>query len=895
MNDFTKNKYPLFLAPAVTGGILLCLFGIFEVWPLGPNTIAWADMNQQVVPLLLQMKDILSEGDSFFYSLKNAGGMNFWGVFLFFLSSPFSFFVVFVPKTMMWSFANLLVVLKLMTCALTAALFLLKTMPALSGARKTALAVSYGLCGYGLLFYQNLVWLDMMYLFPLLCLALYHLAISGKIAPYTICLTATIFVNFYLSYMVILFILLASWLYLQIFHPSTWRISVLRLGTASILALMFSSVAWLPAFLSYLRSGRGDPIWQSLKGGEFFSHIYTNLPLLFCSVGILAVVILLFKELGNPVVRTGGILFLLLLLPVVIEPINKMWHTGSYQAFPLRYGYMTVFVGLVLMGFFLSDSCKSHTLQSPLSTPGGVAILTLWSAAIGGLGFWLLLGELDALDAYATSLWGDRESFLLMLPFALLLFGMWGVLFWLHRGRLLPQRVITTFVCICVLMQGAFFTTIYMMTPIRIMDTPIEILDLEGRIDDESLYRVKAQEKRFDINMIGAAGYNTFAHYTSLTDQTTMFAQKKLGYSSYWMELSSNGGTMLSDALLGIKYSIYHINNLTEDANTVYKNSTFALVEAEGTLPLATVIEGENADDISQIHSLNRLENQKQIAQIYFGDRQDLFYSYTPNTSDTVVSTSTTQGILQIHPLMGQDGESTLEYNIYIAEEQLLYLDCFGALSNDLGESYYKALEVWVNDRKISDDYPNQGQNGLLCLGKFRDEPVSVKLIVKKSFEVASFGVFGIDVADTLHALSQVKTAEITQGSPHSFDISATASQGEVLMLTMPYDPGFTATLNGDPVQILTVLDGFMAIPLNVGINEISLSYTPPGIWWSVGILGIATVGAVVIAVWQRRTGKLWAPMVLQKAAPIAFGASVVCLLLAVYILPVIIWVSGQI
>ena len=34
------------------------------------------------------------------------------------------------------------------------------------------LGISYALCGYGLLFFQNLVWLDAMALFPLLMLAL---------------------------------------------------------------------------------------------------------------------------------------------------------------------------------------------------------------------------------------------------------------------------------------------------------------------------------------------------------------------------------------------------------------------------------------------------------------------------------------------------------------------------------------------------------------------------------------------------------------------------------------------------------------------------------------------------------------------------------------------------
>ena len=51
--------------------------------------------------------------------------------------------------------------------------------------------------------------------------------------------------------------------------------------------------------------------------------------------------------------------FVLLMIPVFIDPINKMWHTGSYQAFPVRYGYMTVFIGLILFASIFS-SCNEQ-------------------------------------------------------------------------------------------------------------------------------------------------------------------------------------------------------------------------------------------------------------------------------------------------------------------------------------------------------------------------------------------------------------------------------------------------------------------------------------------------------------------------------------------------------
>ena len=81
--------------------VVLATLGVYKanfLYPFTNRTIAWCDMDQQFVPLLLDFKDILAEKEGFFLSFKNAGGMNFYGVFFFFLASPFNLLVAFVEK-----------------------------------------------------------------------------------------------------------------------------------------------------------------------------------------------------------------------------------------------------------------------------------------------------------------------------------------------------------------------------------------------------------------------------------------------------------------------------------------------------------------------------------------------------------------------------------------------------------------------------------------------------------------------------------------------------------------------------------------------------------------------------------------------------------------------------
>ena len=72
--------------PVCTLAIGLVIYATFSLFPFSNLTIAWCDMKQQVIPLLIEFKQILSGEADFFFNFQNAGGMNFFGPFFFFLS-----------------------------------------------------------------------------------------------------------------------------------------------------------------------------------------------------------------------------------------------------------------------------------------------------------------------------------------------------------------------------------------------------------------------------------------------------------------------------------------------------------------------------------------------------------------------------------------------------------------------------------------------------------------------------------------------------------------------------------------------------------------------------------------------------------------------------------------
>ena len=195
----------LVIPPIAVVIIGLAVFAGSGLYPFGDKTLAWCDMHQQVLPLLLDFKDILEGNGDFLFNWQNAGGMNFLGVFLFFISSPFSFLVVFVDKADMMVFMNIMTLMKLAVCAVTANAYFRTCHKKLDVAYSALFSVMYAFSGYSMLFYQNTVWLDVMYFFPLLLIAFNSLIKHKRIVGLIFCLVGMLVLNYYLSFMVVLF------------------------------------------------------------------------------------------------------------------------------------------------------------------------------------------------------------------------------------------------------------------------------------------------------------------------------------------------------------------------------------------------------------------------------------------------------------------------------------------------------------------------------------------------------------------------------------------------------------------------------------------------------------------------------------------------------------------
>ena len=70
-----KAGIPL-VSCALTLGLFLLLDALYGIFPCGTNSIVWCDMEQQAVPLLMQLRVLLKSGESIWFSPFDAGGMH---------------------------------------------------------------------------------------------------------------------------------------------------------------------------------------------------------------------------------------------------------------------------------------------------------------------------------------------------------------------------------------------------------------------------------------------------------------------------------------------------------------------------------------------------------------------------------------------------------------------------------------------------------------------------------------------------------------------------------------------------------------------------------------------------------------------------------------------------
>ena len=110
------------------------------------------------------------------------------------------------------------------------------------------------------------------------------------------------------------------------------------------------------------------------------------------------------------------------------------------------------------------------------------------------------------------------------------------------------------------------------------------------------------------------------------------------------------------------------------------------------------------------------------------------------------------------------------------------------------------------------------------------------------------------------------------------FTAKITLSKKNLVFFTVPYDKGWSATVNGKPAKIEKVDNGFMAVECGTGANTIRFHYYTPGLNAGLAVTGVSLLLLGLYFVWiirgnrRRRLEVPALPASIDEAYPPAWG-----------------------
>ena len=881
-----KKIYPVF-GFFISLLLIGIIFKLNNIYPFGDLSIAWCDTCQQTIPLFCEFKDVLCGKSDLWLSLENAGGMNFFGVYFFNLSSPFTYIIAFFEKSKIAVAVNIMVALKLALSSLTFGFWLKSEIKNASPVVVVTVSVLYAFSGWSLMYYQILSWLDTLYVFPLLLLGLKLLTEEKSPILYIVSLFACVLFHFYLSWAVIIFICLYASVYI-ILNKSASKSFAKNFIISSCVSALLSAVVIIPAFLQYLKSMRGGNVVQNLLNENFFPNLYTSLPT-FLSLLIVFPFILSFAK--NKKVEQFEILFLLLLFPVFIEPIAAAWQTYDYMAFPTRYGFITIAIGLTLatkgISNVLNESEKSVAVKKWVKIAVScLAIVTAVVINFYSVNYYKV--NKDNLTSYAFSLWGDENSLKSLLTYYVLPLVFSIAIYVLLKFKIIQKYAFYGVIALLCVAEVWFSTNVYMIAPSNDVSGFNLALELDGLIEDDDFYRVKMHEKYFDVNLIGAMGYNSITHYTSLNRESTMRALKELGYSSYWMETGSNGGTVFTDALLRHKYTVRRYVQ-----SAYIETDNLSIIKNDLLFPTAFLISksGKNQSD----NTLPRWQIQDELFTRLTGKSglyQDYKYMNLTNVSD--LSEQSTAKARNDFKIVSQSGNGKITYEIQIVGNKSLYFDCFDEYSNALKEHTNDSISkvsVLKSGRKTTYySYPTKSKNGVMYLGDFSNCKVVVEVYLQKDVYANSFGVFSVDNDLLKTTVNELIAGDFTV-KKDKLSGKIVAKDGDYLFTSFLYDEGYKVKVNGKKANAFS-LNGFLAIELKSGENIIEVDYFPSGLNFGIAVLFVGLITLALYLIFNKKINAFKNFDGVCQIISLCLGAVVI---LAIYLMPTALCLLGYI
>ena len=197
-----KNKYVI-----TTIFVIITYFlylKMMEIYPFGENSILKSDLYKQYINFFCYLKQILINDKSILMCWNLGLANNFYTTFAYYLISPINLLVVFFNFSNIDIFVEIAIGIKIVLMANFTLLFL-KCSYNYSKKESIIFVLIYAFSSYVICYSFHIMWLDCLYMLPIVLLFVDKFIDNNKILPLILSLAYAILTNYYIGYMVAFF------------------------------------------------------------------------------------------------------------------------------------------------------------------------------------------------------------------------------------------------------------------------------------------------------------------------------------------------------------------------------------------------------------------------------------------------------------------------------------------------------------------------------------------------------------------------------------------------------------------------------------------------------------------------------------------------------------------
>ncbi len=868
------DKRIYFLVFAVPALIMYIAYALFEVHPFGDNSVLVLDLNGQYVYYYEAMRDAFWGDGSLVYNWSRNLSGEMFGIFAYYLASPFMLIICLLPRTAMCGAIELMQIAKIGTAAVTFAYFLKKTgKPA-----NTSLVVfstCYGLMAYMVVQLMDPMWLDGLIYLSLICLGVHRLVDKGRLLPLIIPLTLMFIAHFYIGYMVGIFTFCYFVYYClsregRVLPKHIFR-RIVQFGAATVTSIMTACIVLIPVYNS-LALGKlefSEPDFSLATQFDFLTFITKlfpmsydtvypeGLPMIFCGSAVLLLVPLFFmnSKISVKEKTAKGLLLLVLFVSMYIAPIDIAWHGFQVPNWlPYRYSFAFSFV-LILMAYRAFENLDGITAKEIGGAFFGLMVFLFWCERENYTHFQIFEGRTEDGETYGViqGIW-----------FSIIALSVYFALLYLYRKRK-TSKAVCIILCTAVGVEmlansmdtlhkidvDVAYSTYTSYEP-YMSDTRAAVEHI-NEYDDSPFFRMEATFHRTVNDPIGT-GYYGISHSSSTMNSPALEMLQQLGYAYGGNYTKYDGSTYITDALFGIRYLMdkedYDGGDSYSDQRTSVPEeytfvtqvdeeaASYSFYENPYELGLG-VVSSSKIQDV-QLIDTNPFENQNNVfnALISQTENTQYFTRLLPHTMDTenMLTSTLADGHTRYYPADQTIAECHIDYVVRMDKDSNLYMY--------LPTKYERSCNIWIQREEeyqqgmTEMEYAGQffvGDNySILNLGEFaRDEDIRIRITVANEdneafWSEALFYTFDMEDFQAADARLKDRVWNLTQHEDTYVEGTCIAqSDDEVLFTTIPYENGWIITVNGREVQPGISLDSLITIPLEEGENVITMEFSP--------------------------------------------------------------------